>query len=57
MPTATAMITTSAEDKVMVMRAGDVVEAGPAAQVFADPQSDYTRTLMAAAFGATESAA
>ena len=36
--------------KVMVMRAGDVIEAGPAAQVFADPQNDYTRTLMAAAF-------
>ena len=36
--------------KVMVMRAGDVVEAGPAADVFANPQSDYTRALMAAAF-------
>ncbi|MGQ0565441.1 MAG: ABC transporter ATP-binding protein [Gemmobacter sp.] len=36
--------------KVMVMRAGDVVEAGPAAEVFANPQSDYSRTLMAAAF-------
>jgi microcin C transport system ATP-binding protein len=36
--------------KVMVMRAGDVVEAGPAAEVFANPQSEYTRTLMAAAF-------
>ena len=36
--------------KVMVMRAGDVVEAGPAADVFANPQNEYTRTLMAAAF-------
>ena len=37
--------------KVMVMRHGDVVEAGPAAELFAAPQSDYTRTLFAAAFG------
>ena len=36
--------------KIMVMRAGDVVEAGPAAQIFDAPQSDYTRALMAAAF-------
>lgn len=37
--------------KVIVMKEGDVVEAGEAAQVFATPQSDYTRTLMKAAFG------
>ena len=37
--------------KVMVMSQGDVVEAGPAAQIFAAPQHHYTRTLMAAAFG------
>jgi microcin C transport system ATP-binding protein len=38
--------------KVMVMKAGDVVEAGDCASaLFSDPQSDYTRTLMAAAFG------
>jgi microcin C transport system ATP-binding protein len=37
--------------KVMVMQQGDVVEAGPAAQVFANPSHAYTRTLMAAAFG------
>ncbi|HMO09071.1 MAG TPA: ABC transporter ATP-binding protein [Paracoccaceae bacterium] len=38
--------------QVMVMKAGDVVEAGAAAQVFGAPQSDYTRELMRAAFGA-----
>ena len=37
--------------KVMVMRNGDVVEQGTGEAVFGDPQSDYTRTLMAAAFG------
>ena len=36
--------------KVIVMRAGDVVEAGDAAEVFEAPKSDYTRALMAAAF-------
>ncbi len=35
--------------KVMVMKQGDVVEAGPAEQVFTAPQHDYTRTLLAAA--------
>jgi len=38
--------------QVIVMREGDVVESGEAAALFAAPQSDYTRTLMAAAFGA-----
>ncbi|MFM2391757.1 MAG: hypothetical protein RLZZ437_3312 [Pseudomonadota bacterium] len=37
--------------RVMVMRNGDVVEEGPAEAVFANPQSDYTRALMKAAFG------
>ncbi|HSF65206.1 MAG TPA: dipeptide ABC transporter ATP-binding protein, partial [Paracoccaceae bacterium] len=37
--------------KVIVMKAGDVVEAGPADQVFTAPRHDYTRTLLAAALG------
>ena len=37
--------------KVIVMKEGDTVEAGEAAQVFTNPASDYTRALMAAAFG------
>ncbi len=36
--------------KVMVMKQGDVVEAGDADAIFDAPTSDYTRTLMAAAF-------
>jgi microcin C transport system ATP-binding protein len=35
---------------IIVMRAGKVVEKGPAARVFDSPESDYTRALMAAAF-------
>ncbi|NBZ86753.1 ABC transporter ATP-binding protein [Stagnihabitans tardus] len=37
--------------KVMVMRAGDVVEQGETEAIFARPQSDYTKALMQAAFG------
>ena len=37
--------------KVIVMKDGDVVEAGDGAAIFANPQTDYTRALMAAAFG------
>jgi len=40
--------------KIMVMKEGEVVEAGPAAEVFAHPTTDYTRTLIAAALGKTE---
>ncbi len=36
--------------KVIVMKNGDVVEAGDAGRIFADPQTAYTRALMAAAF-------
>ncbi len=38
--------------KVMVMKNGDVVEAGDAQAIFDAPQSDYTRALMKAAFEA-----
>jgi ABC-type microcin C transport system duplicated ATPase subunit YejF len=38
-------------DTILVMRNGRVVEAGPAEAIFARPQEDYTRELMAAAFG------
>ncbi len=36
-------------NELIVMKDGKVVEAGPAAAIFADPQSPYTRQLMAAA--------
>jgi microcin C transport system ATP-binding protein len=36
--------------RLVVMRNGRVVEAGPAADVFGNAQSDYTRALFAAAF-------
>jgi microcin C transport system ATP-binding protein len=37
-------------DEVAVMRAGQVVERGPAEEIFERPQHPYTRALMAAAF-------
>ena len=37
--------------KVMVMQNGDVVESGSCEDVFTNPKSDYTKALMAAAFG------
>jgi microcin C transport system ATP-binding protein len=36
--------------EIVVMRRGEVVESGPAREVFAAPRSDYTRALFAAAF-------
>ena len=36
--------------RLMVMRHGKVVEEGPAAEIFSNPKSDYTRALFAAAF-------
>ncbi|MDD9908948.1 MAG: ABC transporter ATP-binding protein [Ahrensia sp.] len=35
---------------VIVMRLGKVVEQGPSSQIFDNPQTDYTKALMAAAF-------
>jgi len=37
-------------DEVIVMRNGKVVEQGSSDQIFDDPQTDYTKALMAAAF-------
>jgi ABC-type glutathione transport system ATPase component len=38
-------------DDVLVMAAGRVVEAGPASDVFDDPQTELTRALIAAVPG------
>jgi peptide/nickel transport system ATP-binding protein len=35
-------------DDLLILRAGEVVEAAPAAQVFAAPRHEYTRRLLAA---------
>ena len=37
--------------KVVVMKQGDIVEAGDVQTIFDAPRTDYTRTLMRAAFG------
>ncbi|MGB7433570.1 MAG: ABC transporter ATP-binding protein, partial [Ahrensia sp.] len=37
-------------NEVIVMRNGKVVEYGPAEQIFDNPQTDYTKALIAAAF-------
>jgi len=41
----------SIADELMVMRGGDVVEQGAAAEIFAAPKHPYTRELLRAAFG------
>jgi ABC-type microcin C transport system duplicated ATPase subunit YejF len=40
----------SLADQLAVMRQGRIVESGPAAALFANPQQDYTRRLFNAAF-------
>ncbi|MHA6264613.1 ABC transporter ATP-binding protein [Arenibacterium sp. CAU 1754] len=35
-------------DKVCVMKSGEIVESGPTAEIFANPQHPYTRKLLAA---------
>ncbi len=42
--------------KVLVMKQGDVVEAGDVCQVFDAPKTEYTRALMDAAFGMSKPA-
>ena len=43
-------VVASLASNLIVMRQGVVVEQGPASELFANPKSDYTRTLFAAAF-------
>jgi microcin C transport system ATP-binding protein len=43
-------VVASLASRLIVMRHGKVVEEGPAADLFRDPQTDYTRTLFQAAF-------
>lgn len=40
-------------DRIAVMQKGVIVETGPAAEIFANPQHDYTRSLLAAVPAAT----
>ena len=35
---------------VIVMRNGKVVEYGPSTKIFSDPETDYTKALISAAF-------
>lgn len=43
-------------DELIVLRAGNVVEQGPAANIFNDPRESYTRALLSAAFDITDTA-
>ncbi len=40
-------------DRLAVMRDGEVVETGPTAEIFSDPQAPYTKELLAAVPGRT----
>lgn len=35
-------------DRVMVLKSGEVVEAGPAYEIFKDPKHPYTQALLSA---------
>jgi len=41
--------------RIIVMKRGDIVETGESGSIFENPGTDYTRELMAAAFGAGQS--
>ncbi len=41
-------------DRIAVMRYGEIVETGPTAEVFGNPQHDYTQALLAAVPGWSE---
>jgi len=43
-------VVASLASNLIVMREGVVVEQGPAMELFANPKTDYTRALFAAAF-------
>ena len=43
-------VVASLASHLIVMRHGKVVEEGPAAELFKNPKTDYTRALFAAAF-------
>jgi microcin C transport system ATP-binding protein len=43
-------VVASLASRLIVMRNGKIVEEGPAKELFANPKSDYTRALFAAAF-------
>ena len=43
-------------DRVLVMTQGEIVEAGPTAEIFERPQHAYTRRLLAAEPGAADAA-